>query len=135
MSKTSAHFLEMEKFLRSKIIQMKKMGDEQKDKEFKALAMGIEEAVEGPNMRNFSHSFHFSKAVNAVIHRKDLNPLSLEATKIRTEVNLKYKPDSLSPTEKIAIELVLALLTFYILGKYTEWVERLFERANEEAFA
>jgi len=114
---------------------MKKLGTQQNDKEFKALAMGIDEAMEGPDLNDFYHSFHFTKAVNAVIHRKALNPLSSIATKARAELTVKYKPGLLSLQEKVAIELVLALINFYLLGKYTEWVQRLFERANEEAFA
>ena len=133
--KRSKHFQELTNFMKGKIVEMKKIGTTHNDKEFKALAMGIEEAFEGPDLNDFYHSFHFSKAVNAVIHRKEVNPLSLIASRIRTELTIKYKPEFLSQTERVAVELTFALINFYNLGKYTEWVQRLFEYANEEAFA
>lgn len=129
------HFQELTTFLISKIVEIKNLGDANHDKEFKALAKGIEEALEGVSKNDFHYSFHFSKAVSAVIHRRENNPLCEIAANIRSELTSKYKREMLPHTQCVAIELVLALLTFFILGKYTEWVERLFMLANEEAFA
>lgn len=129
------HFQELSNFLKEKIIEIKKLGTVNQDKEFKALAKGIEEALEGVSKNDFQYTFHFSKAVSALMHRRENNPLCEVAANIRSELTSKYKREMLPHTQRVAIELVLALLTFFILGKYTEWVERLFMLANEEAFA
>ncbi len=135
--KKSPVFEALEIEISAQLPTIREIGTKANDKEFKALGIAIESALQAPVIGEFKYPHDLNKSLMAYMEKKDdIERASAKAfiKKIKEKLMRWAKDSSLSPVEKTVVTLILALIDAFRNNNFTRSVNLLFQTANKSAF-